>query len=97
MTHEITPVTIRAANADDQLALTRLAALDSAEQPPAGPIVVAEVGGELRAALSISDRSTIADPFHRTAAMIELLSAYADASARPKTRRRRLRLRLAHA
>jgi hypothetical protein len=96
MTHEIAPVTIRRARPDDQLALVRLAALDSA-QAPRDPILVAEVDGELRAALSLSDRTTIADPFHRTAVMIELLNAYAEASTRTQARRARLRLRLAHA
>lgn len=93
MSHEISPITIRPARLDDQLALIRLAALDSADQPPAGPILVAEVDGDIRAALSISDRTAIADPFHPTAAMLELLGAYADSTARAEPRRGRARLR----
>lgn len=69
-------VTIRHAFPDDALPLVRLAALDSAEVPPP-PLLVAEVNGELRAALSLRDGAVIADPFHRTRALVELLSARA--------------------
>ncbi|MDQ6775136.1 MAG: hypothetical protein M3071_02710, partial [Actinomycetota bacterium] len=56
-------ITIRPAYPDDERALARLAALDSAAAPPESPRVVAEVDGELRAALSLQDGSAIADPF----------------------------------
>jgi hypothetical protein len=69
-------VTLRFAFPDDAQALARLAALDSSE-PPAQPVLVAEVGGELRAALSLSDGGFIADPFHPSTALIELLCARA--------------------
>jgi hypothetical protein len=69
-------VTIRNAFPDDALALVRLAALDSAEVP-SGPMLVAEVNGEVRAALSLRDGAAIADPFRRTRALVELLSARA--------------------
>ena len=69
-------VTIRHAFPDDALALVRLAALDSRE-PPAQPVLVAEVDGELRAALSLRDGAVAADPFHRTQALVELLRARA--------------------
>jgi hypothetical protein len=69
-------VTLRYATPDDGAAIARLAALDSAE-PPRGPLLLAEVEGELRAALSLRDGSAIADPFHRTAALLELLRARA--------------------
>jgi hypothetical protein len=69
-------VTIRHAFPDDALALLRLAALDSRE-PPAAPALVAEVGGELRAALSLRDGRVIADPFQRTQALVDLLHARA--------------------
>jgi hypothetical protein len=69
-------VTIRHAFPDDGLALLRLAALDSAEVP-AKPLLVAEVDGELRAALSLRDGVAIADPFHPTRALVELLSSRA--------------------
>ena len=70
-------VTIRDAFPDDALALVRLAALDSSEVPPQ-PLLVAEMDGELRAALSMSDRTVIADPFHRTAAAVQLLRTRAE-------------------
>jgi hypothetical protein len=50
-----------------------LAALDS--QPlPSGPLLVAEVGGELWAAVTISgEPRAIADPYHHTAELVALL------------------------
>jgi hypothetical protein len=67
-------LTIRHAFPDDALALMRLAALDSSELP-SQPMLVAEVEGELRAALSLRDGAVIADPFHHTAALVDLLRA----------------------
>jgi len=64
-------ITIRSASADDRTALERLAALDSA-RPPSGDVLVAEVGGELRAALG-ADGAAIADPFDATGELVELL------------------------
>ncbi len=71
------PITIRLAARDDQLALARLAALDSADRVPAGPLLLAEVAGELRAALSLEDGAAIADPFYPTAHIVELLRGHA--------------------
>jgi hypothetical protein len=65
-------VTLRYAFPDDGAAVRRLATLDSAEVP-AGQLLIAEVAGELRAALSLSDGGVIADPFHHTAALVALL------------------------
>jgi hypothetical protein len=70
------PVTIRHAFPDDGLELMRLAALDGAESL-VQPVLVAEVDGELRAALSLGNGAVVADPFHRTAALVELLLARA--------------------
>jgi hypothetical protein len=92
------PITIRPAYADDDAAITRLAALDSADRLPAKPLLVAEVDGELRAALSLSDGSSIADPFHRTLHILNLLSVHAAGmTQRPARQHRRVipRLRLA--
>lgn len=69
-------VTIRYAFPDDERALRRLATLDSSVALR-GPVLVAEVNGELRAALSLSDGAAIADPFHPSAAVTELLLARA--------------------
>ena len=67
-------VTIRHGLPDDGLALLRLAALDSAE-PLQQPVLVADVDGELHAALSLRDGAVIADPFRRTSLLVELLLA----------------------
>ncbi len=69
-------VTIRYAFPDDEPSLRRLAVLDSAVMPPA-PMLVAEVEGRLRAAFSLATGETIADPFHPTTGLIELLGARA--------------------
>ncbi len=66
-------ITIRLAYADDWLALIRLAALDSAPAVPPAPRLLAEVNGEPRAALSLHDGSSVADPFTPTAEVLELL------------------------
>jgi hypothetical protein len=65
-------ITLRYGFPDDAAAIGRLAALDSAEIPSA-PLLVAEVGGELRAALSLADGRVIADPFYPTLAVVALL------------------------
>ena len=70
-------ITIRPAYADDQLAIQRLAELDSRLTPPPSPLLVAEVDGELRAALSLSDGTAIADPFVLTATTIALMRQHA--------------------
>jgi hypothetical protein len=92
-------ITIRPTYADDEVALRRLAVLDSAPAVPPAPLLLAEIDGELRAALSLSDASTIADPFFPTADVVELLRVHAAAmerwGARSRRRQRRLGLRLA--
>ena len=83
-------ITIRPGYADDERALIRLAALDSAAGVPPRPLLVAEVDGELSAALSLSDDTSIADPFRPTADIVALLRAHAAAATpAPRTRRRR--------
>ena len=79
-------ITIRHAYADDELALARLAVLDSAPSVPQQPLLRAEVDGELRAALSLADGAAIADPFFPTADLVQLLRVHAGAL---KSRRRR--------
>lgn len=65
-------LTIRYALADDEAALHDLAALDS-QRLPGGPLLLAEVGGELWAAVQLSGEVVIADPFRRTADVVSLL------------------------
>ncbi len=77
-------ITIRIAVADDETALVNLAALDSAGVPEA-PVLLAEVDGQLRAALSVPDGTVVADPFFLTEDLITLLRA----RSLPGARRRR--------
>lgn len=67
---------IRYARAEDDAALRRLAALDSATVPQP-PLLLAEVDGELHVALSLWDGRAIADPFRKTQALVELLAVRA--------------------
>jgi hypothetical protein len=100
MTQLSTPtITIRPAYADDDAALERLAVLDSAESVPPRPLMLAEVDGEPRAALSLHDGSVIANPFFPTADLVVLLRGHAARTAKTATsrrRRRHLRLGLQH-
>jgi hypothetical protein len=70
-------ITIRSASAADAAELTRLAQRDSAVVPD-GEILVAEADGALRAAVAIDSGLAIADPFHRTADLVELLRTRAE-------------------
>jgi hypothetical protein len=65
-------LTLRLGSAADENHLIRLAALDSA-RVPAQPVLLAEVDGRLLAALGISDGTVVANPFHRTADLVDLL------------------------
>lgn len=80
-------VTLRYAFPDDDEAVARLAALDSAALPTA-PLLVAEVEGDLRAAVSLHDGAVIADPFFPTVALVALLRERAAQlnAARPRDR-----------
>jgi hypothetical protein len=82
-------ITIRPAYADDDAALAGLAALDSASRVPDGVLLLAEVDGELRAALSLPSRTVIADPFFHTLDLVALLRRHADAVGRPARASRR--------
>jgi hypothetical protein len=93
-----TSITIRPAYADDQAALVRLAALDSAEAAPQPPLLLAEVDDELRAAISLRDGAAIADPFFPTLHILSLLRAHAAGMAPERARRpRRRRYKLGYA
>jgi len=85
-------ITIRQASARDERALRRLAALDSAEVPHE-PLLLAEVGGTARAALSLADGTSIADPFAPTSDILALLRERARGVG--AGRRRRLKVRRA--
>ncbi len=66
-------VVIRAARGSDGPALRRLAALDSAELP-AGELLIAEADDQVVAALSLETGDKVADPFQRTAEVVDLLA-----------------------
>jgi hypothetical protein len=84
-----TSVVIRSSERADAARLRRLAQLDSARLGD-GPMVVAEIEGEVRAAVSIDDGSVIADPFHRTAELIALAETRAAQLRLERTRPLRL-------
>ncbi len=72
----VADITIRYAFPDDAPAIAALAAVDS--QPvPEGVLLVAEVDGELWAAVSLTAKGSIADPFRPTADVRVLLEARA--------------------
>jgi hypothetical protein len=88
-------ITIRPAHIGDDRALAELVVLDSAEQTPSAPLLIGEVDGRVRAALSLADGSVVADPFFPTSDLLELMRAHA-AHAAPRHRTLpRLRPRLA--
>ena len=86
-------LTIRPADLADLAGLDRLAALDSA-YPPTGDVLVAEVGGELWAALEIDSGTAIADPFRPSGELVDLLHLRASLDGRPGRSERRSLARL---
>ena len=82
-------VTIRHAGSQDAVALKLLAMLDSTP-PLRGPVLVAESGGLVLAAMSLQDGHVAADPFFPTADLVELLRARAERLEVAPTPRRRL-------
>jgi hypothetical protein len=78
--------TIRVAHPSDVAALLRLAALDS-KPLPAGRLLVAEVDGELWAAVSLDRPADVADPFRPSGELVLLLHERArqiERAARPR-------------
>ena len=65
-------ITIRLSTSNDRPAIRRLAELDG-RKAPAGEMLLAIVGGELRSALALANSETIADPFFPTAGLADLL------------------------
>lgn len=90
-------VTIRLATDADAHAIAVLAAVDS-QTVPTGPLLLAEVDGELWAVESVTGGGSIGDPFRPSADVRELLRERArqlTAAARPKAGRRAPGLRRA--
>jgi hypothetical protein len=90
------PITIRRSTAGDEAAVARIAALDSGSAPR-GDALLAFVGGELRAVLPLDGGRALADPFHRTAELVELLRHSAAPGRGRAAGRPRLALRRAPA
>jgi len=65
-------LTIRTATTADKFAVRRLAVLDSSD-PPTGDVLLAEMDGELWAALSVDTGAAVADPFRPSRDLVELL------------------------
>jgi hypothetical protein len=80
------PITIRRSTSGDAAAVARIAALDSGRAPE-GDAMLAFVGGELRAALPLDGGRPLADPFHRTAELVELLRYSVEPDGAPRKRR----------
>jgi hypothetical protein len=66
-------VTIRHAGGEEWDAIDRLAQLDTAPPPPRDAMLVAEVDGQMRAAVSVRNGYSVANPFERSSELIDLL------------------------
>ncbi len=66
-------VLIRPADAADESALARLAALDERPELPGGERLIGELGGRIVAALDVRSGRAVADPFVPTSGIVELL------------------------
>jgi hypothetical protein len=86
MTPDPNALTIREAQPADDAALRELAALDSS-RVPSGRILVAELEGELQAAVPLAGGPGIADPFRPTETLVSLCQLRA-AQLRTLERRR---------
>ena len=80
-------LTIRQSMPHDADALTALAQLDSS-RPLRQPALVAEIGDELWAAVSLSDQRVVADPFRPSGAVVPVLVERARQLRRTERRRR---------
>jgi hypothetical protein len=87
------PLTIRPSFPDDLADVARLAVLDEA-RVPSGPLLLAEVAGELWLAASLSTLEVIADPFKPSGDLAPLVLERARQlrGEVPTPRRRRWRL-----
>lgn len=83
------PVLMRRAGAGDIARIRDLARLDD-KRVPAGPYLVADLSGEIVAALSLSSGVVVADPFRLTAdavAMLRLRAAQVGTTSEPDVQR----------
>jgi hypothetical protein len=87
------PITIRRSTDEDRPAIAELAALHS-RRPPQAEALLAFTGTKLRAALALDGGEAIADPFHHTAELVDLLRLRAPQAPRRRGRRARRLARL---
>jgi hypothetical protein len=97
-TVESPTLTLRLAGPADADALELRAERDSA-RVPRGDVVVAELGGEVLAAVSVADHHAVANPFKPTAELVWLLHEHVRGLRRERRPRPRglRRLRPVHA
>ena len=81
-------ISIRHASHADERIVADLALLDD-RGPLTGPVLIAEADGVARAALDLHDGTVAADPFARTADLVELLRLHAGATRAPRSLRGR--------
>jgi len=94
---EAAPLTIRQATFADLAAVAKLAELDSSTAPR-GDVLLAEVGDELWAALSVEDGHAVADPLRPSAGAVGVLAERRRQLRRPRRpRSHRVPLRVARA
>jgi hypothetical protein len=86
------PVTLRLETVHDALAIEQLLTLAGRRRQTWGRHVVAEVDGEIVAALPLSGGSVVADPFRRTAHLVPLLQLRARQVSDPLPERRRRKI-----
>ncbi len=92
---DASPLTIRPAAAADAERVARLAQLDSSHAPQ-GDLLLAEVGGELWAALSLADGHAVADPLRPSSEAVWMLAERSRQMRRTRrARHSRPRLRFA--
>ena len=87
------PIVIRRAYPDDAAALQRLGQLDATRLPD-DSYLVAEVEGELKAALGLATGAVAADPFHPSDPLVRLLQMQADLLDRREQKAKRAERRL---
>jgi hypothetical protein len=81
-------IVIRRSGPGDGPAIARLAQLDEHEWA-GGPAVLAEMDGDIRAAVPLDGSESFADPFFETADVVALLELRAGQLGRPAPSRRR--------
>src|SRR4051794_36215299 len=85
-------ITIRSASRSDRDQLGRLAHLDSQRPLADGPVLLAEIGDQVVAAIDVKTSRTIADPFRPTADVVDLLRLRAIPAPTPRRGLGRARL-----